>query len=235
MTVSFSRIVDLTHPIAPGIPVWPGDPEVRLERIAGIESDGWLLNALTIGEHSGTHIGTSAHFRGDGISVDRLPPASLVRAAVAIDARGWMLEGNEFRLDTSHIEEWEAGNGMIPEGAVVLLNTGWSRKWPDPIRYMGTPHAPSATESSPGFGLESAIFLAEQRGVAALGIDTHGIDAGTDTELSVNGFWLRGERFHLENLTNLELLPPTGITLFIGPLAVTGGSGAPARVLALVE
>ncbi len=115
-----------------------------------------------------------------------------------------------------------------------MMNSGWSGRWGDPDAYLGREASAAPAMHFPGFGLDAARYLAEERGAIGLGIDTHGIDAGIDTGFSVNAFWLRGERFHLENLASLDALPPTGITLVIGALKIAGGSGAPARVLALI-
>jgi len=228
-------IIDLTHAIAPGIPCWPGDPEPEITRVATIDRDGYLLNRLTMGEHTGTHIGFAAHFSADGMSADAFPVSSLLLPGVMIDVRRECATDHDYMLSRDRIAIWEDANGKIPERSVVMMNSGWSGRWGDPDAYLGRDDPAVPAMRFPGFGLDAARYLAEERGVIGLGIDTHGIDAGIDAAFSVNAYWLRGERFHLENLTSLDALPATGITLIIGALNIAGGSGAPARVLALVK
>ncbi|MDB5036423.1 MAG: cyclase family protein [Chlorobi bacterium] len=232
MIIRYSAIVDLSHEIHPGIPVWPGDPEVRIRPVASVEPDGYALHELTIGEHSGTHFGAPSHFHAEGMQADAFGGDALVRAAVMIDVRGAVAGNPDYRLGRDDIGTWERTHGTIPPACVVLLCTGWSERWGEPGRYFNA-GAGSPIGHYPGFAPDAARFLAEERGVAGLGIDTLGIDAGTDTGCEVNGYWLRDGRFHLENLTNLHLLPSVGVTLFIGVLKIAGGTGGPARVLAL--
>ena len=86
----------------------------------------------------------------------------------------------------------------------------------------------------PGFGVDAAKLLIEKRNIAGIGIDTHGVDGGKDTSFSVNRLILNKPRIVLENLTNLEQLPHTGITVVLGILRLQGGSGSPGGVIALV-
>ena len=233
MDIRFDTVVDLTHTLRPGIPYWPGDPAVELTPVASLGSEGYLLNRIALGEHTGTHLGVAAHFTSGGRTVDALPPSALVHTAIRIDLRAESEADPDFVLSRERIRRWEADHGPIPAGSVVLMHTGRSARWDDPAAYLGLDPVDPGRLHAPGFGLDAARYLAEERGVVGLGIDTHGIDPGLDTEFSVNAYWLRGDRFHLENLTGLDRLPVTGITLIIGALKIAGGSGAPARVLAL--
>lgn len=233
MNINYNTVVDLSHVVRPGAPIWPGDPAIVLSPEAVPERDGYSLQRLTIGEHSGTHCGVAAHFTPGDVTMDRLDPAGLVRQAIVIDVAPQVEDNPRYILDIDAIEHWERSHGRVPEGSAVLLHTGWSGRWDDPAAYLGQDAGATEAMRTPGYGLDAARFLAGERGVVGLGIDTHGIDSGADTEFSVNAFWLRGERFHLENLTNLHRLPAVGITLFIGALKIAEGSGAPARVLAL--
>lgn len=217
-------IIDLTHRLLPGIPTWPGDPELALAPVAGIDIDGWYLQRVSFGEHTGTHIGVAAHMTDGGITVDMLPAELLIRPAVVFDVRGSVERDAGYLLQVSTIDEWEEKHGRIEHGSIVLLNTGWDRYWED--EYF--------TDMYPGYSLNAAQMLAEERGVVALGIDTAGIDGGADATFGVNRYWLSGERYHLENLTALEKLPSRGATIFVGALPIAGGSGSPVRVLGVV-
>ncbi|MBK8911074.1 MAG: cyclase family protein [Chlorobi bacterium] len=226
MNPSARTILDLTQTLAPGIPIWPGDPSVAIDPVATIPDSGYLLHQLQLGEASGTHFACSAHFATDGVTMEAFPAEQLIVPGVCIDVRQAVLHDSDFELTVDWIQQWEKANGSIPERSAVLLCTGWSRHWHSPERYLAPP--------TPGYGLAAAQMLAQQRGVVGLGIDTHGIDRGSDTTFSVNNYWLHGGRFHLENLTNLESLPAAGFMLFVGALNIAGGAGSPARVLAMV-
>jgi kynurenine formamidase len=174
-----------------------------------------------------------------GLTVENLSPELLIRPAVVIDVRH--VATGHYLLDPGTIQQWESTHGVIEKGNVVLLNTGWDRYWKahDDETYLDwlpDEHEPGGRLGTgyPGYSLEAARFLAEERGVVGLGIDTAGIDGGLDTAFSVNRYWLRGERYHLENLTALDRLPPRGATIFIGALPIEKGSGSPVRVLAMV-
>ena len=89
---------------------------------------------------------------------------------------------------------------------------------------------------SPGFGAEVAAFLAAERPqVRAIGLDTASLDIGASSDYPAHVAWLPGGRFGIENLANLEKLPPKGAMLFVGAPALQGGSGGPARILALLS
>ena len=85
----------------------------------------------------------------------------------------------------------------------------------------------------PGFGSDATQFLITERQIAGVGIDTHGVDSGQDCNFTTNRLILAKPRIVLENLTNLDQLPPQGTTLIIGILRLRGGSGSPAAVMAL--
>ncbi len=224
------HVVDLTHPITPDMPHWPGDPPTTLETWAALPVQGYRLGRLCIGEHSGTHIGTAAHVRRDGITLEQIPPEQLIRPAVVLDWRERAGAKPDALLTPAEIFRWEAENGRVPAGSVFLLCTGWSRWWPDASRYLGLDAAGGL--HFPGLSPSTVRFLVEERDIVGLGIDTAGIDGGASQTLEANRILLDNARFHLENLTNLEHLPPKGAWLFIGALPLVGAGGSPARVLA---
>jgi len=224
------RVVDLTHHLAPGMPVWPGDPAVEVSGCTALTTDGYALYRVTLGDHSGTHIGVAAHLRAGGLTVERMPAEHLVRPACVIDFRVASAHSADATLTMAHVFQWEAGHGRLSAGDVVLLATGWDQRWGDADSYLN--RDARGRMHFPGFSVDAVQFLVEERGIAGLGTDAAGIDAGADESLAANTALLQGERFHLENLTHLEQLPATGAMLFIGALPVAGCGGAPARVLA---
>ena len=115
---------------------------------------------------------------------------------------------------------------------MVLLRTGWEKKWNDKKAFFNKDIRGSM--HFPGFGVDAIQLLIQKRNIGGIGIDTHGVDGGKDTTFSINRLILDKPRIVLENLTNLEQLPPNKITLVIGILKLREGSGCPVGVLALV-
>ncbi len=230
--LSYGRVVELSHPIHPGIPRWPGDPPITFTQVADRGQDGYFLRAFSMGEHAATHLNAPLSFFDNGTGVDAIPSEDLIRPAVVIDAREEAAANPDFALGVEHVQVWEARHGRIPAGCLALLCSGWGDFWGNPARFLGSDSAGQA--HFPSFGIEAARFLLQERQVCGLGCDTHGIEPSWDEQYQVNRLALGSGAFVLENLANLEQLPPIGAVLVIGILRLEGGSGSPAAVIALI-
>jgi len=219
------RIVDLSHPIRPDLPVWPGDPPTSLQPAATLEKSGYTLNRLTIGEHSGTHAGAPCHLIPDAMDMASIPASSLVLPAVKLEVRELAATACRFLLSPEDVQRWEKKHGLIMSGAAVLIETGWSAHWHDPGRYY--------SEKFPGLDLQTVENLG-RRGITAVGIDSPGIDGGGSRDFAANRALAANGMLHLENLTGLREVPEKDAWIFIGALPIVGGSGSPARILAMV-
>jgi kynurenine formamidase len=204
------RVVDLTRPLDERTVLWPGSVPFEASGPAEYDEDGFWWRDLSLPEHAGTHLDAPRHRVPDGASVADIPAERLVRPALRIDA-------GDGGLGAADVEAWEAVHGRVQEGAAVLLRTGWDS---DPL-------------AAPGYRGDAAELLVE-RGVAGLGIDTLSVDAGDSSDFPVHRTTLPAGLWHLEGLTGLEAVPPTGATIVVGALKLPGGSGTPARVLALL-
>jgi len=231
-SISFSKVVDLSWPVHPGIPQWPGDPAVGFETVANFKDDGYFLRRFSMGEHSGTHLSAPSGFQQGAPGHEAFSSQDLVRPAVVIDIAIQAKADPDYALTMNDILDWESGHGPVPQGCLVLLRTGWQAKWGRPMDYLGGTNA--AQLHFPGFGLDATQILLEGRKIAGLGADTAGAEPGADTDFSVSRYALENRLIVLENLTNLELLPLTGALLVVGLLRLDGGSGGPASVTALV-
>ncbi len=231
-SISFSKVVDLSWPVHPGIPQWPGDPSVEFETVASIENDGYFLRRFSMGEHSGTHISAPSSFRAGEPGHEEFSPHDLVRPAIVIDIATQAEADQDYALTMNDVLDWESDHGPVPQGCVTLLRTGWQARWSSPLEYLGGDSAEQL--HFPGFGLDAARMLLEGRNVAGLGTDTAGAEPGNDSGFSVSRLALANRLIVLENLTNLDLLPATGTLVVIGLLRLDGGSGGPASVTALV-
>jgi len=130
-TISYSRVIHLSHVIDPNIPIWPGDPPVELETVAKIETDGYYLRRFSLGEHSATHLNAPISFHLSGMGIDQYSAESLVVPAVVIDISKSANFNPDYCLTIDDIWHWEQQNGKIPPNSVVLVYTGWQEKWPN--------------------------------------------------------------------------------------------------------
>ncbi|KYC35584.1 cyclase [Scytonema hofmannii PCC 7110] len=230
--IIYSRVVHLSHVIDRKIPLWEGDPPVEFETVAELDKDGYYLRRFSLGEHSATHMNAPSSFYRDGVGCDRYPAESLVVPAVVIEICEQAAGNSDYVLSVDDILAWEQQNGEIPWNCVVLLYTGWQEKWVDERAFFN--RDVQGGMHFPGFGSDATRFLLEERQIAGVGIDTHGVDAGQETTFATNCLVLQEPRIVLENLTNLDQLPPKGTTLVIGVLRLKDGSGSPSAVMALI-
>ena len=225
-------VVDLSHLLEERMPVFPGDKQFKKAKDGKLEkATGLIAHTLTLGEHVGTHIDAPLHFDATGSTVDQIPASRLVLPAVMIDVRERTLDNPEYRFTVADFFEWEEENGWIPPHCMVVLHTGWGFRWrTDP--YLGADEL--GTLHFPGFGVDVAEFLAEERSVAAIGIDTASVDVGRSSRFPVHRSMLSRGVILVENLANAHQLPERDFLVALGALKVKGGSGAPARVLAMI-
>lgn len=233
------RIVDLSHAFGSGTLYWPTSPTTfELKRLAaGMTPGGYFYaaNSLSTPEHGGTHLDAPFHFSEKGFTVDRLPLEQLIAPAVVVDVSTKASADRNYRLTREDVLAFEKGHGAIPRGSIVLLRTGWSRHWPDAKAYLGDDTPGDASKLSfPSFGGAAARLLVDDRGVAALGIDTASTDYGRSTDFEVHRVAAANNVAGLENLTNLDQLPATGAIVVALPMKIEGGSGGPLRAVALV-
>ena len=182
-------------------------------------------------EHYGTHLDAPAHFPPGKTTVDQIPVKQLFGPAVVMDVRAESGKDADYLLPAARVAEWEKRHGRIPEGAIVLLRTGWASRWPDAQKYRN--QDATGKMHFPGFSVEAAKLLIERK-VSGLGCDTLSIDYGASSDFAVHHVSLGAGLYHLENLTDLSELPETGAFLIVAPIKLEGGSGGAVRVFALL-
>jgi kynurenine formamidase len=151
---------------------------------------------------------------------------------VVIDARKQAAENPDYALSKEDIMTWETQYGQIPAGSVVIMYTGWQEKWTSPSEFFNQDE--SGGLHFPGFHGETTKFLLEERKIAGVGIDTHGVDPGQDETYATNVHVSAQQGIILECLAHVDQLPATGSTLVIGILRLQGGSGSPVSVMAFI-
>lgn len=234
-----SALIDLTHPLDESTVFWPtANSTFKLERVSyGMTAGGFFYasNNFCTPEHGGTHLDAPIHFAKGGWTSDQIPLENLIGPAVVLDVRSRAASDADYRLTVEDIKSWETRHGLIGERSIVVLQTGWSARWPDRKRYMGDDTPGDASKLHfPSYSAEAARLLVEQRKVIALGVDTASIDYGPSIDFMVHRIANGANVSGIENLTNLDRLPPRGAWIIALPVKITGGSGGPARVIAVV-
>jgi len=216
-------------------------------------------------EHTSTHIDAPYHFNQHGRTLDQIPLEDLIDIpGVMIDiydkvhhyVDGRLSVVENYALTRKDILEWEKVNGLIPPRSVVLLRSGWGFRWPNAVEYKGL--KPTVTEPSPtpattprpaqestlelnavlnypGFAACAASYLATERNVLGVGIDTLSIDIGSSPNFPAHQIFAARSIYMIENVGNLHLLPPKGFQLWMLPFKIDRGTGAPIRVVASIN
>jgi len=240
-TIDLTRyqLVDLTHSFSAQTIYWPTSTKTfeHPQQSYGKTPGGWFYSSyeLSTPAHGGTHLDAPIHFGEGKETSDQIPLTRLLARAVVIDVSAEADSNRDYLLTPDDITGFERQYGQITEGTIVLLRTGWSRKWPDKLAYLGDNTPGDASKLHfPSFGADAARILVEQRRVAALGADVASIDAGNSTDFMVHRIAAGANVPGFENLTNLDQLPPTGSIVIALPMKIEGGSGGPLRAVAMV-
>lgn len=214
------RLVDLSHPVQDGMPVYPGDPAVRVRPATTVAEHGYNVLHLQMGSQSGTHVDAPYHFLQDGARIDELPLELFLGPARVVDVRGKPPRGRIGWDDLSpHAEH------LVP-GCLLVLHTGWDEHW-------GTPAY-----------LEHPFLTAEAADrIVAAGVRTVAVDALSIDETVVDGQAAGGFAAHdavlgaggviVENLCNLAALSTASLVLSVLPLRLAAADGAPVRAVGL--
>lgn len=227
-----TRVIDLSYAINDKLVPWPGDKKWFEAKInASVEKNGYFTRSFWMLEHYGTHLDAPAHFPPGKATVEQIPTKQLFGPAAVIDVRAEATKDADYQLPAPSVEDWEKRHGRIPAGAIVLLRTGWASRWPDAQKYRN--QDAQGRMHFPGFSVEAAKLLIERK-VSGLGCDTMSVDHGASADFAVHHLTLGSGLYHLENLADLSALPETGAFLVVAPIKLEGGSGAPARVFALL-
>ena len=226
-------VVDLTHALNMTGPFWPspdGNPFVH-EIIRAQPSGAAAMARYSTPEHHGTHLDAPIHSADRQPTVDQLTAMDLFGPAAVIDVAEKCAADPDYQLTVDDIRAWESRHGELPQGAVVLMYTGWSRKWDDYDSYKNQDD--QGRMHFPGFSEAASTFLVAERVIRGIGIDTLSVDAavaGMATHRVVNG----AGKYHLENVAELHRVPESGAYLIVAPIKIEGGSGGQVRIFAVL-
>ena len=237
--------IDLTYSFSETSTYWPTADGFQLDTVAyGDTPGGYFYSAFNFSaaEHGGTHLDAPIHFAEGGVTTDQLSLTQLIGPAAVIDVRTHVQpEGTNPNADyLATVEDftaWEEVHGRIPDGAIVLLHTGWGTRYNDRAAYLGTDRmGPDAVPELhfPGLSAEAAQWLVDERSIGAFGIDTPSIDYGQSTGFEAHLIIYGANIPGFENVAYLDALPPSGSYVIALPMKIAGGSGAPLRIVAYV-
>ena len=218
MRYAFERAVDLTHELASGMPIYPGDPPPLFERYATIEKNGVNLTKLTLGSHTGTHTDAPIHFIEGGKSIDELPANSFIGEAVVLDLSKTSSLGSGI-LDSDLL----TFDSQIGQDDIVLLYTGSSDRWGDP-----------QTNTNYTYCTKEAADYFVSKKVRAVGIDFLSIEKFKASEPIVHKTLLKNGIYIIESLSAaLKQFSGQRILLVSLPIKLLNGDGAPSRSIAV--
>lgn len=209
------KIIDVSVPISPGLPVWPGDPQIVLERVHSI-ADGSESNDshMACSVHTGTHVDAPKHFVENGLTIETLALTTLIGPA-------WLVETPPLAIITV-----EALDGLaIPAGTERLLfKTRNSALWEKPNHEFNTEYV--------ALNSEAAEWIVS-KGIRLVGIDYLSVQLYADKEPQTHRLLLEAGVVILEGLDLRK--PKSGLyQLICLPLKLVGSDGAPARAV-LIE
>lgn len=239
------EIHDLTAPLSAETPslVLP-EPfsnliDFSIEQVSAYNEPGpfWKHHNIHTGEHIGTHIDAPIHWvtGKDGKDVSQLDPARLIGPAVVLDFSAEAAADPDFLVDVEHLVAWQEEHGAFPANSWLLFRTGWDQYGHDKLAFLNLDDEGSHT---PGFTAECATWIAGKPEISGVGVETVGIDAGNAGALTppfpMHHFLLGADKYGITSLKNLAKLPTFGAMVVVAPLPIVGGTGSPARVLAMV-
>jgi kynurenine formamidase len=234
------ELIDLTHPFDADTIYWPTADNFQLRSdAAGVTEKGYYYasNTLTTSEHGGTHIDAPIHFFQTGKTVDRIPLPQLVAPAVVVDVRDQCAADRDYQISVGDLRAWEEKHGRQLVDVIVLLRTGFSKRWPNAEDYLGTSQRGADGVPKlhfPGLAPEAAKWLVEQRAPLAVGIDTASIDFGQSTHYGSHVTLFEHGVPALENVDLTADLPAVDFTVIALPMKIAGGSGGPLRIIGIL-
>lgn len=240
VTENTSKWVDLTHTFDASTIYWPTEAGFRLsvDKFGRTERGYfYAANSFAAAEHGGTHLDAPIHFAEQGQTVDQLPLDRLIGTTAVIDVQEACGQDADYLVSVNDLRAWELQHQRQLVNVILLIHTGYGKRWPDRQRYLGTDQLGADAVQSlhfPGLDPLAAKWLCEHRSVKAVGIDTASIDRGQSTHFESHVRLFKHNIPVFENVANLHLLPAFGANVIALPMKIGSGSGAPLRIVAFI-
>ncbi len=213
------RVIDLTHTIESGMPVYPGTEPPILEPANTYDRDGFRETKISMYSHTGTHMDPPAHLFRDRTTLDAFPPEQFIGKALVIDCTS-LKEGEPITMD--HLSRY----GTKAETADFLLfYLGWDARWGSEA-YFGD--YPCIDDSVLEYILEGSY--------KGIGFDVIGLDPIADGNLTRHKkLFQTRDIINIENLCNLGLCGNDLFWFSCFPLKISDCDGSPIRAVAWFE
>lgn len=194
-------------------------------------------NKFQLSEHAGTHIDAPIHFNQHGQFLHEVPLDKLIGPGVIVDISHRANRDRSAEVNVEDILRWEEDHGKIPQGAFVIMKSGWFRKYPDATQIFGVDvnRFPSTDFRFPGISPAAAQWLIDNRDINGVGGDTPSPDRGGGSHFRTHRTILGANKVILENVANLDKVPPSGATIYALPINMHRGSGGPIRIFATLN
>lgn len=234
--------VELSHPLDNESPYWAGIPEGSVELSKTVYDWGnpmldCLIQTFKFPGQFGTHIDFPGHFAKGGALSEAYDVRSLVFPLCVVDITEQVARDVHYAATAADLRAYEAQYGPIPDGAMVVLRTDWSKRWPD-MNALSNFDAEGG-EHTPGWSLEALRYIYETRNAAANGHETIDTDASALAaeagDLACERYVLSRGKLQVELLCNLDQVAPAGAVAIVSYPRICGATGLPARVWAITE
>ena len=241
-TIASKQFVDLTHSFSPDIPHWKGFDQETVHTLywydpkRGTRGSGFFVQEFRHVGQWGTHVDPPAHFVRGGRTVDQITLKEMVLPLVVLDVHAQVARNPDYVLTVGDVKAWEGRHGPVPAHAFVALRTDWSKRWPGGNAAMANKDAKGISHY-PGWSLRALQYLYLTRRITASGHETTDTDPGLATskdDYSLESWILHHDHYQIELLTNLDKVPESGAIALVTFPKPAGGSGFPARVIAIL-
>lgn len=229
------KVVDLTHVFDEDVPHAADMPRATIKKIYDFEKDGFQAHQYTVAGQWGTHIDPPIHFVEKTKTLDEIPASDFVLPLCVFDVREECREDHDYLLTVDRVMSWEKQYGDVDPGSFVLMQSGWTSRWPNSEKMFNRDSENIA--HFPGWSTDVADFLISERNVKAFGhevTDTDGGIAISKDDFSCETLILQRELYQLELMRVADEIPAKGSLIFVGAPKPKAGSGFPCRAIALV-
>lgn len=215
MNMKVKKMVDLSWEISDTTPIYPGDPEPRIETTHTIEKDYYNLSGVYVGTQTGSHVDAPYHFRNDGDTIDKMEPDFFFGPAIVVRVTDKKAE------EKITMEDMKPYMGKIGPGAIVLFNTNWYKNRGADLFY-----------THPFIAGDVAEWLVAQ-GVRFIAIDTMNADRSNGTEFPVHDLFADKRLMIGENWAYLDRIDFENVWIAAFPWKIQGCDGSPVRAVAM--
>jgi kynurenine formamidase len=211
------NVVDLTHPITPDMPVYPGTEPPQIVAANTIERDGFAEKLIRFYSHTGTHIDAPGHILPGKRTLDRFPASQFFGRGLVIDTSA----SGKTNIELDDVQPYRE---QIETSDFVLFHTGWSGYWGTPLYFGEYPvMAPAVAEWLVSFPIKG------------IGVDVISVDPITGDGLPVHRVILGADKVIIENLVHLDQLAGVRFDFSCLPLYLQNADGSPIRAVAVLS